>query len=145
MYSALDDLISLIPEERLLQLTDDEQEGEFIISPPNAPYSKIVAAIEDADTIIDSFLVENYEVPFTTIIPKLVTQISTNLAIYTLYTRSHDLDAPEGIVMRYENYMKILEKIQSKEIKFPELVINDNFFKSSKTANDVNFGNLESY
>jgi phage gp36-like protein len=121
MYCGLDDLKKLQPESVLLQLTDDDNDGEFDAEEPNAAYSNVVTAINDADTFINSYLSGRYDVPVTGAIPGIVVQISAHLALCNLYGRRRELDLPEGISSRRKTYVKLLEDIKAEKADIPEL------------------------
>lgn len=139
MYSTLENLIGLIPEETLLQLTDDMDEGEFIIDPPNPPYIKVIGAIEKADNIINGVLYEKYTIPFAEPEPGLIVEISSDLAICHLYDRPHSLDIPEGIEARRKRAMKLLESIRDGKIKLPGLKVIKSTYLTNKTKDDIEF------
>jgi phage gp36-like protein len=120
-YSTLTTLKSLQPETVLLQLADDDGDGEFDAQENNAAYRNVVSAIEDADTVIDSYLSGRYEVPVTAPLPVIIRQISANLAICNLYERKRELDVPEGIADRRKRYMQILRDIKAETADIPEL------------------------
>lgn len=102
MYSILDDIKKLIPEEVLIQLTDDESLGTV-----NA--GRITEAIAQADSEIDSYCGGRYSVPFATA-PGIVKKISVDIAIYNLYSRRVEV-IPETRADRYKNAIRQLEGI----------------------------------
>lgn len=118
MYCSIEDLKKALPERVLLQLADDENDGEFVIVPPNAAYSRIVDAITRADTLIDGYVCGRYTLPFLSV-PALIKNISVNLAICELYARSHDAIIPEGIAERRKSNIKILENLQRGTVLLP--------------------------
>lgn len=125
MYSSLSDLNQLQSIEILLQLTDDHDAGEFVITQPyNAPYLVVIEAIKDADTVIDSYLSGRYSVPLAEPIPALVKQMSANLALCNLYDRRRELDAPDGIIKRRDRYMQMLKDIKTERANIPELEVS---------------------
>jgi phage gp36-like protein len=77
-YSSEDDLLKMIPQEELVDLTVDSGE---------VPDSTIIAeAISKADAEIDAYLGVKYVVPLAAP-PEQVKALSVDLAIYYLYTR----------------------------------------------------------
>lgn len=121
-YSTIATLKTLQPEKILLQLADDDGDGAFVESPTaNTAALNATAAIEAADTIIDSYLSGRYEVPLEAPIPPVVSQMSANIALCNLYGRKRELDLPEGIEHRRKQYMKILEDIKAEKADIPEL------------------------
>lgn len=120
MYCSLDDLKDAIPERILLQLTDDEKAGEFVSNPPNAAYTRLLDAIRRADALIDGYIGGRYTLPLSPV-PEIIRNISVNLTICELYSRKHEAVTPEGVIERYKNNIKILEKIQEGKVILPGL------------------------
>ena len=108
MYSTLDDLLKIVSEQTLIELTDERLSEEI-------DDSIVQSAIEDADTIIDGYLGGRYTLPLGSV-PKLIKKISVDIVIYTLYSRRLITDMPESITIRYKNATKLLEKIQTGKI-----------------------------
>jgi len=122
MYSTLDNIQELQTIEVLLQLSDDNNEGQFVISPtPNAAYGIVVDAINAADVIINSYLSGRYTVPIPMPVPPLVVQISANFALCNLYERRRELDVPEGITVRRRRFTDLLKDIKTGTASIPEL------------------------
>jgi phage gp36-like protein len=111
MYSTRTDITKLLPEDIIIQLTDDENLKPATIDPTNAAHAAIIArideAIESADAEIDGYCAVKYSVPFT-IVPRLITGLSVELAIYYLYTRR---TIPEDIQKRYDRAVSRLKDI----------------------------------
>ena len=101
-YSTLDDIKKLLPEEALIQLTDDENLG--VVN-----QGRVDEAIAQADAEINSYCASKYTVPFTTV-PAIAKKISVDLAIYNLYSRKVDI-IPETRAERYKNAIRQLEGI----------------------------------
>lgn len=101
-YSTLTDLKKLIPEETLIQLTDDENLGAV-------SQARVDEAIIQADAEIDSYCGSRYTIPFTTV-PDIVKKISVDIAIYNLYSRRVE-EIPETRAERYKNAIRQLEGI----------------------------------
>lgn len=101
-YSTLDDIKKLLPEEALIQLTDDE--GLGLVN-----QGRVDEAIAQADAEIDSYCASKYAVPFYTV-PAIAKKISVDLAIYNLYSRKVDI-IPETRGERYKNAIRQLEGI----------------------------------
>lgn len=102
MYSALDDIKKLIPEDTLIQLTDDDGIG-------TVNQGRVDEAIVQADSEIDSYCGGRYSVPFATV-PGIVKKISVDIAIYNLYSRRVEV-LPETRADRYKNAIRQLEGI----------------------------------
>jgi len=111
-YCAYTDLKKNLPEEALIQLTDDEGVG-------TANQGRISEAIAQADAEINSYLGTRYTVPFTVPIPDIVKQLSVNMSIYHLYSRRME-EIPKTRVDRYNNSLRILEKIAAGSISIGE-------------------------
>lgn len=111
MYSTRTDIIQLLPEEIVIQLTDDENLAPTAISPADATHaamiSRIDEAIETADAEIDGYCAVKYSVPFTTV-PRLITGLSVEIAIYYLYKRR---TVPEKIEKAYDKAVSRLKDI----------------------------------
>lgn len=101
-YCDVDDLKTRIPEERLIELTDDEGVGMVNLG-------RVSEAITKADGTIDSYLAERYAVPLNPC-PVIIKSASEDLAIYNLYTRTQDV-VPESRQKANDNAVKLLEKI----------------------------------
>lgn len=80
MYCTLDDLKKLVPEDVLVQLTDDENLGEV-------DTARVNEAITQADAEIDGYLGGRYAVPLTSV-PDMVKKLSIDIALYNLYSRT---------------------------------------------------------
>ena len=143
MYSSLSDLKALQSEDVLLQLSDDNDAGVFVIVVPfNQPYIALLQAITDADTIINSYVSGRYSVPIAEPVPAIVKQISANLALCNLYGRRREMDMPEGIAARRKDFMKLLLDIKTERADIPELssvIIAPAAFLVSKSDSDQVF------
>lgn len=100
-YSTQAELTNIIPEDSLIQLTDDEGAGVV-----NA--GRITKAIADADAEIDLYC-GDYGAPFTTV-PPIIKKISADIALYNLYTRRVE-EIPPARQARYDNAMSTLKDI----------------------------------
>ena len=109
-YSTRDDIKSKFPEDRLIELTDDENDGSQVDA-------RIDEAIVRADAKIDSYLRGRYTVPLVLTDPNdliMIRDISTELAIYELYKRRGDfLLRSDKIKDRYNDAIKDLKNIQA--------------------------------
>lgn len=101
-YITLEDIKKSLPEEVIIQLTDDARTG-------TVDQAIVDSAIARADSAIDSHCASLYDVPFASA-PQLLKDISTDIAIFNLYSRKADL-APGIRQDRYRNAIKTLEKI----------------------------------
>jgi phage gp36-like protein len=78
-YATTDDILMQLPEDTLIDLTDDEGLGVVVDN-------VVTRAVEDADEEIDGFLAVRYALPFSTT-PRLVRKFSVDIAICNLYAR----------------------------------------------------------
>ncbi|MDH3998905.1 MAG: DUF1320 domain-containing protein [Desulfuromonadales bacterium] len=102
MYSTQEDILERLPEETVVQLTDDEDSGDI-------DAARVVAAIERADQEIDAWCGSRFHVPFTST-PAIIGGISTDLAIYYLYGRTQE-EIPQTRKDAYDNALRTLEQI----------------------------------
>lgn len=111
MYCTLTDISKLLPEETIIQLMDDENLKPSSINPADTDHAAIIGrideAIETADSEIDGYCAVKYTVPFATI-PRVITGLSVEIAIYYLYARR---TVPERIEKRYEKAVARLKDI----------------------------------
>jgi len=105
-YSTLLDIKKSLPEEKIIELTDDYHNGEID--------TKIVDdAIDQADNTIDGYLRGRYPADMDDAdVPELISDISTKIAIYNLFRRKVYIDLPESVVLDYKWALKMLEKVQ---------------------------------
>lgn len=106
-YCTLADLLERIPEETIIQLTDDTDSGLV-------DQSKVDAAIARADEEINAWCGRRYLVPFPSV-PAVVPGLSADMALYFLYGRTVD-EIPEARKDGYKNAVRLLEKISSGQI-----------------------------
>ena len=108
-YCVQDDIEKQIPEDVLIELTDDAGTGAVITA-------ALDRAIVDADEEIDAFVSTRYSLPFATT-PGLIRLMSVDLAICNLYARRPHLDIPESREKRCDADRKLLERIASGSFK----------------------------
>lgn len=107
-YSTLADIKKLIPEETLVQLTDDEGLAKI-------NQARVDEAIAQADAEIDAYLGARYTVPFAAPVPALPARLSSRMAVYHLYARKVE-EIPKTRVDQYNNVLRVLEKIAEGKI-----------------------------
>lgn len=78
-YSTKLDILEEIDEITLIELTQDDPDGDEVVE------SKVTRAIENADSLIDGYSGKKYAIPLSPV-PKLIRAISVDLAICSLYT-----------------------------------------------------------
>lgn len=130
-YCVLQDIIDVISEEIVVQLTDDDNQAAV-------DEDKLDKAIARADEMIDAHLRNRYTVPFATV-PELIRNISTDLAIYYLYDRRLNTQIPESIEKRYEKALAILASLQSGDLVLDSTDAGGrkpSEYRSNKTADD---------
>ncbi len=104
-YCTLEDLIKTLPEERVIELSDDSD------TPTSVNEDNINEVIAKADGDIDGYIGGRYSLPLTTV-PQKIKDISVDLAIYYLWTRRPERKAPEEIRVKYNDGIKKLKDIQ---------------------------------
>jgi len=100
-YATLDDIRERLPEDELVNLTDDAGAGAV-------DAAAVARAIADADAEIDGYLGGRHPVPLSPV-PALVRKLSVEVAIYHLHSRRGG--APEEWRKRYEDGRRLLENI----------------------------------
>lgn len=99
-YCTEDDLLKMIPQEELAQLTAESGD---------TPDSQVVAeAISRAEGEIDAYLGSRYALPLTPV-PDQVKGLSVDMAIYHLYSRRSV--APPVRRQRYEAALSFLKQV----------------------------------
>jgi phage gp36-like protein len=114
-YCTQDDLLLALPEESLIQLTDDANVG--IIDA-----DRTAEAIDTAGAEIDGWCGGRYLVPFSPV-PALIRKFAVDLAIYNLYARRTEV-VPELREKRYRDAMRLLEKISTGAIELGSAAAN---------------------
>jgi len=111
VYSEYSDLQNAKSTKILANLTDDTN-GKVVNT------AIITALIEEADGIIDGYLISGgVTVPLSTV-PNSIKSYSVRITIYLLYARSHAI--PEHIQKSYDGIIKELEMVASGEtVLFP--------------------------
>ncbi len=143
-YCTLDDLKAASSEAKLIELTDDENLAPESIDPDNPDHAAIMARISDAidyaDQLIDGYMRTRYALPLVSV-PKLITKLSMDLALFYLYGRRFDTEIPEGQTSRYRNAERILQRIQEGKLSLgtdesaPEAPSGGSYV-TNKTASD---------
>jgi len=111
MYCVLDDVKTHLPKEIIIQLTDDANPGKG-----GEINKKIVdGAIKESSALIDSLIGGRHSLPLPST-PPVLKSICVDLTIYNLHERRLSLDDNPGMRKRYDNAMKLLNKIADGEI-----------------------------
>jgi len=100
-YCILDDIKEQIPEDELIQLTDDTGTGTV-----DTPV--IDRAVADADAEINGYCAERYAVPFNPV-PAIIRKFSVDISIYNLFSRRQGAD--EDRRNRYKDAIRFLQNI----------------------------------
>lgn len=138
-YCTLEDLKLLITQRTLLQLCDDDDDGEFVQTPPNTAYAVLAQAIEEADATIDSYISGRYETPLVSV-PVAVRQMSANLTVVVLFARRTEMEVPKGIADREVKYRAWLKDIRDENASLPGVSKKaPSVYQVSKTEADVTF------
>lgn len=103
MYCNLKDLISIIPEKELINLSNDKPADTI-------NQETINTCMSFADELINASLRNKYSLPLS-FVPDLVRQLSADITAYRVYSR-RPKDVPEHIKQNYEFALKILANIQ---------------------------------
>jgi phage gp36-like protein len=129
-YSTLDDIKNDISEEQLIQLTDDAGAGAV-------DEAKVTDAIADADSEINAYLRGRYTLPLDPA-PRILKKLSVGIALYYLFHRRQIAD--ETIKERYNNAVKLLDRIAKGEVQLVEAdgdaVADEGGPQASKTTDD---------
>lgn len=105
-YCTPADILGIISEETLIQLTDDDDNG-------SVDMDKVDAAIADADAEVNGYCGARYGVPFSPV-PAIVKKLSTDIAIYNLFALRESV--PDPRVKRYDNAIKFLTQVAAGKI-----------------------------
>lgn len=129
MYCTLDDLKKAIPEENLIQLTDDTGLGVI-------DNEKIDDAIDYAQQLIDGYLRGRYTVPLDPV-PQLIRRFAVDMAVFHLYSRRFELDMPQTMIERRKEIIRLLEQIQQGKVllgmETPQSP-GQGYYKTNKTS-----------
>ncbi len=134
MYSSQDDLLELIPEISLRELTGGSSDAAI-------DTSKVAAAIRSADAIIDPFLrTAGYETPMSPV-PDIVNRISRDLTAYEVFPVGTNVT--EDIKTRKKDALDMLKQIAARKMSLGVDVPGGDasgIFKTNKTGADSVFG-----
>ncbi|MDI3480794.1 MAG: hypothetical protein PWQ97_449 [Tepidanaerobacteraceae bacterium] len=105
MYCTLDDIKNQVPEDVLIDLTDDNGTGainETIVD----------KAIIDAQEEIDVYASKLYTVPFNPV-PGIIKKLAVDIAVYNLFSRrGFDQESADSVILqRYKSAIKLLENL----------------------------------
>ena len=103
-YITITDITNMVPEDEIIMLTDDESLG-------NVNSDRVDEAIAQADSEVNGYLGVRYSVPLGAPVPNVVAKLSTDIAIYNLYSRGIAESVPEIRRNRYLDAIKTLKEI----------------------------------
>ncbi len=119
MYCTLADIEKLLPEETIIQLTDDENLSPTAIDPTDETHTAIIGRIDEAiaaaDATIDSYCQGRYTVPLSPV-PAKIKLLSVDIGIYNLYSR-RDMAMPEIRGDRNKEAIRFLEKVADGKVQ----------------------------
>lgn len=104
-YCKLSDVLNVIPERELINLTNDSPSVTSCVDE-----HRFEAVSNDADSLINGYLRARYNLPLNDI-PRTVTQIATDICAYRLYLRRPQI-IPEHITKNYDKALMLLSDIQ---------------------------------
>ena len=93
--------------------------------------SEVSAFITEADDIIDGYIAAAVNLPFSET-PKLISSISTDIAVRNLWSQKQAKSLPEHIKLDYENALKLLTNIAKGTIKLGAKDPEDSSFSDLK-------------
>ena len=111
MYCTLADIQAIVPEQELIELTDDS------LPPVAVDQSKVNRAITDAGELIDGYLRGRFTLPLSPV-PGLINTVAVDMVIYRLFSRRYKLTPPEIVTARHGEAIRILEQIRTGKISF---------------------------
>lgn len=103
MYATADAMIKKFGEHELIQLTDNVEPYQDAIN-----YDKLNAALQEANSEIEGYLVGRYKLPLQTV-PPFLESIACHMARYHACTGAMSDNDP--IQTRYDNALKTLKEI----------------------------------
>jgi phage gp36-like protein len=109
-YCSYDDIRGIVPDEVLIQLTDDANIGEV-------DTAKVTDAIDNAGSAVDGYAAGRYAVPFAPV-PRLIMVTTLDIAIYNLFSRRENV--PENRKDRYKNAIKTCEALADGKLTIGE-------------------------
>ena len=107
-YTNLDNLISLIPRQELINLTNDTAPATEVCE------EKIISAMKYADEVINSYLRNKYVLPLS-FVPDLIVQLATDITAHRLYSR-RPRKLPEHIKDSYDVAINMLKNLQKEQM-----------------------------
>lgn len=131
-YSDKVSVKNYIPAIVVQQLTDDNDTDSI-------DDEKLNFALRQATDVIDGYLRGRYPVPLAGLIPTMIADLCTKLAVYFLIQRSLIITMPDPVKDQYDNSIAILKEMQKGRINAFEATDEPVFFKTNKTDTDKIF------
>ncbi len=107
-YSTLTEILNQLPEEELIQITDDDDLGVV-------DEAIVTGAIADADAEIDGYAGTRYPTPLSTA-TAMVRKTSRDIAIFNLWSRK-PMGPPENVKARYSNAIRFLKDVSAGRVR----------------------------
>ena len=107
-YCTTTDLEKLLPEAKLIRLTDDEATGAVNTD-------RLQEAIDSGQEEIDTYLGNRFDLPITGTVPPILGKMNVDIAIWNLYSRVTE-EIPDTRQKRYDNAISFLEKVAEGKI-----------------------------
>jgi phage gp36-like protein len=108
-YLTAEDLAAQVPAHQLLELADDDGDGQ-------ADAAVLAAAIAAAEATVDGYLQARYRLPLAAV-PAVLTRLARDLAVWELWSRR---DTPEvekrPVYLRWKEALRFLEKLAAGEV-----------------------------
>ena len=105
-YCTQADILGVIPELELTQLTDDA------IPPVMINTAVVDQVISQATSLINGYIGGRYQLPLVTV-PELVKTFALDISVYKLYLRRRKKAPLEGVKAAYDDAMKQLRDVQA--------------------------------
>ncbi|WAC06583.1 MAG: DUF1320 domain-containing protein [Thermodesulfobacteriota bacterium] len=131
-YCIEDDIKKQLPENKLIELTDDNGDGV-------ADTGVVDKAIADADAEIDTYLSGRYTVPLSPV-PPIINKVSVDISIWNLFSRRQVAD--EVAKERYRAAVDLLKLIAKGDVSLgivPEPAGGEQQIKTSRVKTDRTF------
>jgi len=128
-YTDRNSVKNYLPASVVEQLTDDSDID-------NIDDEKLNFSIRQATDVIDGYLRGRYPVPLTGIIPFLISDLCTKLAVYYLLQRSLIITMPDAVKDQYDTSIALLKEMQRGKVNAFEAVDEPVFFQTNKVDTD---------
>lgn len=114
-YSTVQDIIAVSSERDVIQLSDDSRVNSI-------DEGVVAEAISKADALIDSYCSGRYVVPISPV-PRIIGDISAQLAYHFLYERRHRQNMPDSMIKIYDRLVVQLKQISEGVTSLPAAMI----------------------